>query len=372
MNRKRQAYIYKKQTNYGRSIRVKDIKNILKIAFVYIGTVLGAGFASGQEMLKFFSVYGMQGIYGLILTGTLFFLVGWSVLELVHVTKAKSFRVFIKPITGDLIGMLLEWAVIGFMFICFCTMLAGTGALLEQRFAWSFQTGVVAMAMACLIIFYFDVKGVVAVNSLLAPILLIGCFLLGLYIWIFNSTSAFSQTGLLYGLRFNWFSSALIYVSYNTVTAIVILTTLHQYVENKRIAFWSSFFAGMGLGLLGVALGTITLINYTNIQGVEIPMLAIVMQYAPFIQYIYIFVIIAAMFTTAVANGFGIVAKVKNKLKSKYKERYTIVFIGISIVFAHIGFSNMVEKVYPIFGYIGLLELILILLYFIKYKMKKL
>jgi hypothetical protein len=30
----------------------------MKCAFAYVGTVVGAGFASGQEILRFFTVYG--------------------------------------------------------------------------------------------------------------------------------------------------------------------------------------------------------------------------------------------------------------------------------------------------------------------------
>ena len=37
-----------------------------KVAATYIGTVIGAGFASGQEILQFFSVFGNMGILGLI------------------------------------------------------------------------------------------------------------------------------------------------------------------------------------------------------------------------------------------------------------------------------------------------------------------
>lgn len=348
---------------------MSNIKNTLKIAFVYIGTVLGAGFASGQEMLKFFTEYGLNGIYGLILTGTLFFIIGWAVLELSFVQKAKTFREFIKPITGDFIGLLLEWVVIAFMFICFGTMLAGSGALIEQKFNLSYQVGIIIMAISCFITFLFDVKGIVAVNAILAPILLVGCFMLGLYIWIFKSSVVFNnEPSIFYMIRYNWLASSILYISYNSVTAIVVLTTLHNYIKNKKIALYGSLIAGIGLGLLGVCLGVITLINYNVIQGDEIPMLTIVMQYAPAIQYIYLFVLLSAMFTTAVANGYGIVVKIKVKTK-KSGLGYIIIFIFSSIMFAQIGFSNMVGSVYPVFGYIGFLELLIIIIFFIKYKL---
>ena len=44
------------------------MKNIFKIVFVIIGTLIGAGFASGQEIYVFFSSYGIEGFIGIIIS----------------------------------------------------------------------------------------------------------------------------------------------------------------------------------------------------------------------------------------------------------------------------------------------------------------
>ena len=41
--------------------------NIMKIVFVILGTMIGAGFASGQEMYLFFFSYGINGIIGILI-----------------------------------------------------------------------------------------------------------------------------------------------------------------------------------------------------------------------------------------------------------------------------------------------------------------
>ena len=38
---------------------------IFKCLFIVIGTLIGAGFASGQEILTFFNRYGVNGYYGM-------------------------------------------------------------------------------------------------------------------------------------------------------------------------------------------------------------------------------------------------------------------------------------------------------------------
>ena len=47
------------------------LKSANKIIMVIIGTLVGAGFASGREIYLFFGQYGIKGLIGIIISGTL-------------------------------------------------------------------------------------------------------------------------------------------------------------------------------------------------------------------------------------------------------------------------------------------------------------
>ena len=53
-----------------------------QVAFTFIGAIVGAGFASGQELLKFFVVFGQPGIIGAALSGLLFGFFGVLVIRM--------------------------------------------------------------------------------------------------------------------------------------------------------------------------------------------------------------------------------------------------------------------------------------------------
>lgn len=40
-----------------------------QLAFVYVGTVVGAGFATGREIVEFFLKFGWFGLFGIIISG---------------------------------------------------------------------------------------------------------------------------------------------------------------------------------------------------------------------------------------------------------------------------------------------------------------
>jgi uncharacterized membrane protein YkvI len=61
-----------------------------KIAAAYIGTIVGAGFATGQEILRFFACYGKPGILGLAVSALLFAFFGYVIMFLGHKVKAES------------------------------------------------------------------------------------------------------------------------------------------------------------------------------------------------------------------------------------------------------------------------------------------
>ncbi|NLK98939.1 hypothetical protein [Defluviitalea saccharophila] len=350
----------------------KKGSNIIKIASVYTGTVLGAGFASGQEIMQFFTSYGIEGIYGVILSGILFALIGWAVLEMVYVRKIKDYRGFIYPIMGEFLGNIMEWVVSLFMFITFCAMLAGTGALLRQQFQIPVQIGILVMAGLCFFVFLYDVKGVIAINTILAPLLLIGGILLGVYIVVFRETAVFSApvVAAFRAITRNWITSSIVYVSYNTITAVVILCSLLPIIHSKSEARRGGILGGVTLGILGFCIVIATLLHYDTVEGLEIPMLAIVLNYGSVIEYIYLFVLIAAIFTTAVASGYGFINRVAVEFNYSYKSILPI-FTLTSIIIAQIGFSKMVGQVYPLFGYVGLFEVFVILLYFISGKFNR-
>ncbi|WKB35304.1 hypothetical protein QS257_17090 [Terrilactibacillus sp. S3-3] len=47
---------------------------VFQIAATYIGTIVGAGFASGKEVIQFFTQFGEFGTLGVAASGALFYL----------------------------------------------------------------------------------------------------------------------------------------------------------------------------------------------------------------------------------------------------------------------------------------------------------
>ena len=68
------------------------MKNILKIVFVIIGTLIGAGFASGQEIYIFFFSHGMKGLLGIVISSSLMGIVIYQSLKIIKTEEINTYK----------------------------------------------------------------------------------------------------------------------------------------------------------------------------------------------------------------------------------------------------------------------------------------
>ena len=117
--------------------------NVLRCVFIIIGTIIGAGFASGQEIAVFFNRFGVLGLYGIILACALF---GVIIFWILYVTAQKNIRTL-----DELVGnhKILRFINSAFLLISFCIMIAGIGAFFEQQFEISSFVGAFVGATIC-------------------------------------------------------------------------------------------------------------------------------------------------------------------------------------------------------------------------------
>ena len=76
-------------------------------------------------------------------------------------------------------------------------------------------------------------------------------------------------------------------------------------------------------------------------------------------KYIYGILILIAIFTTAISVGISFLNNISKENK-KFKQ-YTAILCITSILISPIGFSKLVQILFPLFGYLGLIEIYFIL-----------
>ena len=107
--------------------------NIVKAVSVIIGTIIGAGFASGKEIYIFFGQYGKFGIIGAIVSATLTGVIIYSTIAITKRLQIKSNNEFLEKISNSSkVKIILENVINAFLLVSFWIMCAGFCTFFKQ------------------------------------------------------------------------------------------------------------------------------------------------------------------------------------------------------------------------------------------------
>ena len=335
------------------------ISNGLKIAAIYASVFLGAGFASGNELLQYFVGFGRIGLLGIGIAGAIFALTGWAVLHICRRQNLKNYNQLMAHLFGQRLGGIMEGVVVLFLFCLFVAMLAGAGATGREAFGLPFTIGSFAVGVCVFLVLCFGLTGIVKINVVLAPFMLFGGIFIGLFTFFVRTNPVFYMFAP-GRLSLLWLLSAAVYASYNLVTGIPILAATAPMAEKRKDAALGGLLGGGVITILGICMALPLFLYHTNFIDLEIPFLYIVTRHGDGIRLIYLAVLISAIVTTAACNAFAVAEWLKTRgYSNKVKIAAALCILGVAV--SHIGFSNIVAYVYPAFGFLGLFKIIVVL-----------
>ena len=89
-----------------------SIIRVMKYAGAYIAFEIGSGFATGQEILQFYTSYGTMGIAGAIVSMILFSWAGGSLMKIGHRVGEKAAEKPYQLFCGKILGTFYEYFVL--------------------------------------------------------------------------------------------------------------------------------------------------------------------------------------------------------------------------------------------------------------------
>ena len=96
-----------------------------------------------------------------------------------------------------------------------------------------------------------------------------------------------------------------------------------------------------------------------DISTIDLPAVYVAGSFGRVYKYLYGIIILSAIITTAISDAY---AFLNNTSKNKKQYNLYNILICLSSIFISLfGFSNLVNSIYPLFGILGLIQLILII-----------
>lgn len=336
------------------------MKNCIKIALVIIGALIGAGFASGQEIYLFFFSYGKKGILGIIVSSILLGIIIYKTIIIIKEKQITTYKEFLENIIPEKnrkekILEIINTIINTFILITFYIMIAGFGGYLAETIEIPQIIGSSILAIICIIIMSKETKGIVKVSEAIVPILILFIIIIGIY--TLSSTNIINKINEMEIVKgSNWLVSGVIYASYNSILLIPVLISINKIITKKEISK-TAIIITLTTFILAISIFISMLKIDVNIRKLEMPVSYVINTQLPKLKIAYGIVILTSILTTAISLIAGLMQNVK-KQNNKKIILYLICISSIPI--SQIGFSALIQLLYPIFGYIGILQIILI------------
>lgn len=323
-----------------------------------MGSVIGAGFASGQEQLQFFVALGDAGVGALIVAGLVLAVGGGLFLHMAYAYRTSSHRALLQAVWPGPMAKLFDLFLNVALLMSLSVMMAGGGALVGTLLPVPPWVGSVVLGLCAAFIVALGADRMLRVNTVLTALLTLSALIVVVRVVSTYGMGSFSSNPLGSGavasswVPSSWFGAGGLYAAYNLTYCFCLFGALGSSVRDRRAAWRGALLGGGALGLLGAGI-SMALASAREVTDLgELPMLAAAALVGPALHAVYILVIWLAMVTTAIAATFTLAQRAAQWLRARPGS------LGLAVVVAAfplavVGFGTLVGTAYPLTGYVG-------------------
>lgn len=334
-------------------------KRAVAISMAFIGVVVGAGFASGQEALQYFVAFGNMGLWGVLLASALMIITGVAILQLGSYFQANEHTAVYDKISGPIVSRVLDWGTLATLFSIGFVMFAGGGSTISQQFEGvPIWVGGAVMLVLVLLVGLLDVDKVSNVIGAITPFIIVFVVLATGYTIIvtdvdWSSANEFAVNNVESPLN-NWWTAALNYTGLNVMCAVSMSIVIGGNILDNRAVGVGGLIGGFFYLLLLALLVLSLYMVAPDVHEEDLPVLMLIHNVNPALGYFMTFIIYGMVFNTAIGMFYAMGKRLtRNKPKLFYPVYAGACVVGFILSF--IGFKQLVSSVYPVLGWIGLL-----------------
>lgn len=323
--------------------------------------VIGAGFASGQEVMQFFTHLGLWGSIGAGAVAMALF--GWFsavILEDGRKLQLEDANQIFAYYCGKKIGVFFEWFVPILLFMVVSIMISGAGATVSEHYGINPNYGRIGMALFTLLTVLLGLKKLVNIIGYIAPVIIFFTMSMGIISIMKNPAGIFEADSVLKNIEIsgassNWAFSGVLYGAFSLVGLMPFTAGMGKQAKNKKDTLFGGIFGGVTFVVGALILSTGLLANIGEVYDKQIPSLAVASGIFPVMGTIFSVMLLAGIYTTAVPMLWTAVSRVTTDETSKKYRITAIVMTIISYFGGQLQFGTMVGIVYPATGYMGMI-----------------
>ena len=322
----------------------------IKIAFAYVGVIIGAGLSSGQDIMQYFLSFGRKGLMGIVVLGILNTLFGLVTITLGSYFQAKHHDDVLKEIAPTPIRKLIDITLVFTGFAMSFVMIAGAGSNLRQQFHLPFFVGGFVCSALIIVVAFLDFERILEVIGVFTPLIVIMIAIITVYTFVGKSIRPATNNVVVSVI--NYFALCAV----NGVSMAFVMGGSEKRIKEAKIG---GALGGFIVGLIVIAAASSLFAHLDIVKDADIPMLVIVNRINKIFALIYAITIFALIFNTT----FSLYFATARRFDGGSVNRMRIILIALVVlgyICSFFGFKTLVSIMYPILGYMGIIIVIVL------------
>ena len=349
-------------------------KRVLILAGAVIAFTIGSGFATGQEIIQYFTAYGTKSLLVIAVFAVAFLYYNFNFAKAGAEQKFERGNDVYKYFCGKYVGTFCDYYSTIFCYMSFWVMIGGAASTLHQEYGLPQWVGAVILTVLTILTVVGGLNSLVDAIGIVGPIIVVLCIGIGLITCISDGGNI--ATGLeiikegayegaaagetIKNAGANWLISGLSYAGFVLLWFASFTAALGA--KNKKKDLNYGIIGGTVAVCVAIALVSFAQIANINtpmangeayVWNADIPNLILAMEiWKPF-SAIFAIVVFAGIYTTAVPLLYNPAARFAKEGTSQFKILTIVLGIIGLIVGLFLPFRVLVNVIYVLNGCVG-------------------
>lgn len=350
-------------------------KRVLILAGAIIAFTIGSGFATGQEIIQYYTAYGAKGLLVILVFMIAFLYYNFNFAKAGAEQKFEKGNDVYKYFCGKYVGTFCDYYSTLFCYMSFFVMVGGASSTLRQEYGLPAWVGGVILTALAVITVVGGLNSMVDAIGAVGPVIVVLCIAIGLITLIRdggdigagldaiqNASYAGASGGeTIKNAGSNWFISGVSYAGFVLLWFASFTAALGSNNKKKELNY------GIIGGTVAVclAIGVVMFAQISNINtamigssdtfvwNADIPNLILAAKiWKPF-SAIFAIIVFAGIYTTAVPLLYNPASRFAKEGTSQFKILTIILGVAGLIVGLFLPFRVLVNIIYVLNGYVG-------------------
>lgn len=359
-----------------------NIKKAVILAGAIIALVIGSGFATGQEIVQYFSSYGLQSLLALLVFAVCFIYYNYSFAKVGSQEKYEIGNDVYRYYCGKYLGTFFDYYSTAFCYMSFFVMVGGASSTLNQGFGVPTWVGGILLTAIVVTIVCAGLNKLVDIIGVIGPIKIAFFIAIGIIVLVLDwdqistglqaiSTGTLAGAGEGEGITQaggNWVMSGFSYAGFVLLWFASFMTLLGANNDRRDLN------AGIVIATVVIcfAIAVITFAQIANINttvdggetyvwNAAIPNLVLAGRLWSGLSYFYAVIVFIGICATAVPLLYNPVARFAKEGTARFRVLGIVLGVAGLVIGLFVPYATLVNVIYVLNGYIGAVLLLFML-----------